>query len=190
MYDDVQRLLRRTGRPGTPAGGLRLDQPHPEFWPSNAGDEDHRHNPSGKHRSDGRRGVKLRPSWSGWLATSIGLMAFACGSVLLGWSLHMERADLWNLGLPITLGGQFLLILGLLLHLERVWQTNQQTAVLLSEVDQRLSKLQQSTSLLSTSASSSQAFYAHLSSGASPRMLLTDLKGQLDLLAMKLSSES
>jgi hypothetical protein len=33
------------------------------------------------------------------------------------------------------------------------------------------------------------AFYSHLADGASPQLLLTDLKSQLDLLAMKMARE-
>jgi len=41
--------------------------------------------------------------------------------------------------------------------------------------------------MLGTShASPGAAFYSHLVEGASPQILLSDLKGQLDLLAVKL----
>ena len=63
--------------------------------------------------------VVSRPKTSliAWLMTAMGLMGFACGGVLVSWSLWSDRGELWNLGLPIALGGQSLLALGLLLQL-------------------------------------------------------------------------
>jgi hypothetical protein len=123
-----------------------------------------------------------------WGMLSLGLMAFVCGAVLLGWSLATGRADLWSLGMPITLGGQFALLLGLLLQLESLWEGNRNTVDKLDEVDDRLDDLKQTAALLSSSHSSpAQAFYVHMAGGASPHLLLADLKGQLDLLAVQMA---
>ncbi len=123
-----------------------------------------------------------------WCMLSLGLMAFVCGGVLLGWSLATGRADLWSLGMPITLGGQFALLLGLLLQLEGLWEGNRNTVDKLDEVDVRLDDLKQTAALLSSSHSSpAQAFYVHMAGGASPHLLLADLKGQLDLLAVQMA---
>ena len=95
--------------------------------------------------------------------------------------------DLWNLGVPITLGGQCVLVLGLVFQLDRLWQTDSDSLSKLSEVDQRLDALAHTTTLLETNHTSpSQAFYAHLAQEASPRMLLADVKSQLDLLAIRM----
>ena len=58
-----------------------------------------------------------------------------------------------------------------------------------SEVSsEQLDDLRQTTSLLgSNHGSAAQAFYAHLAQGANPQMLLADLKGQLDLLAIRMA---
>jgi hypothetical protein len=115
-------------------------------------------------------------------------MGFACGGVLLAWSFVADRADLWSLGLPITLSGQCGLVIGLLLQLERVWKSSSDNYTKLDEVDGRLDDLKHLTTLLGTSQSGgSSAFYSHLSGGASPHLLLADLKSQLDLLAVHMA---
>ena len=88
--------------------------------------------------------------------------------------------------MPITVVGQAGLLLGLILQLERIWQGNRYTAHKLEHVDKQLDDLRQTASILGMSHSSaSQAFYSHLTQGASPHILLADLKGQMDLLAQR-----
>jgi hypothetical protein len=58
----------------------------------------------------------------------------------------------------------------------------------LDQVDSQLDELRTVTRLLgSAHHSPAGAFYSHLADGAGPGLLLTDLKSQLDLLAMKLA---
>lgn len=138
--------------------------------------------PSPRARKARRSGSRL-----GMLATSLGFTGFACGGVLLGWAWLEDRPELWNLGLPITLVGQCLMLVGLLLQLERLWRSGGDTADKLQEVDLQLYDLQHAARALSTSeAGPARAFYTHYSAGASPHVLLADLKGQFDLLAEQL----
>jgi len=133
---------------------------------------------------------QTRTSPLAMLALSLGMAALVCGGVLLGWSFVPGYERLWSLGTPIALGGQLVLLVGLVLQLERLWQENRQASDKLSQVDEQLSELKDSTRLLSrTHGTASQSFYAHMAEGASPQMLLTDLKGQLDLLANRLNQE-
>ena len=121
---------------------------------------------------------------------SLGLMSFVCGGVLLAWSFIGHRNDLWGLGMPITLVGQFGLLLGLVLQLDHLWQASRHTADTLNAVDDRLSEINHATTLLRTTHSSpAQSFYAHYAEGAHPHLLLADLKGQLDLLSAKMSQQ-
>jgi hypothetical protein len=54
----------------------------------------------------------------------------------------------------------------------------------LEDVNQRIEDLNRSAALWTTNASPpATAFYHHLAHGASPHILLADLKGQMDLLA-------
>jgi hypothetical protein len=124
-----------------------------------------------------------------WFILSLGLMAFVCGAVLLGWSYVSGQHELWHLGLPIALGGQAAMLLGFVLQLDRLRLDNSQAAEKLDTVDERILDLKQATVRLGTTnrGSVSQTFYAHLAEGASPHILLADLKGQLDLLAVRMS---
>ena len=67
---------------------------------------------------------------------------------------------------------------------------NRNAAAKLDKVEGQLRELKTTTTLLGTTHSpSAAAFYAHLASGASPQILLTDLKSQLDILAVKLDRD-
>ncbi len=77
-----------------------------------------------------------------WLFLGVGLMAFACGGVMLGWGAATERAELWELGIPLTLSGQAAMIFGLLGLLENAGQRHKQTAAALEEHRQRLLMMQ------------------------------------------------
>jgi hypothetical protein len=140
------------------------------------------------HDSISNKQPKPRFANLAWTSLSLGVMTFVCGGVLLAWSAIAHRTDLWSIGLPLTLFGQAGLILGLVLQLETLWQTNRATSQTLESLDGEINELRHSTTLLTQSRSSpSQSFYLHLSEGASPHLLLADLKGQLDLLSEQMS---
>jgi hypothetical protein len=172
------------------AQSYRFDVPPaiPTAWPPHAASMYEmpippQYGPEAERRDSAKRG-----SWFAWSVTSLGLMAFTCGGVLLAWSYAVGRADLWNLGIPITVVGQIGLLVGLVLQLERIWQNNRYAVEKLDEVDEHLADIRHSHSLLRVNHSSAaQAFYTHMAEGANPSMLLADLKGQLDLLAVRLS---
>lgn len=194
-FDEQLREIGRLLRAAAPTAGaqgddnrvaetprLRCDRPHP------AAGTPHTLLP-GVHDDS-----KLSGSGLGslaWAALSLGTMGLVCGGILLGWSIWADRADLWSVGLPIALGGQIGLVVGLLCQLDRVWHDHRQAARKLDEVDRKLHDLRATTAQLSTTHSSpATAFYCHLASGAPPEMLLGDLKSQLDLLAAQLSRQS
>jgi hypothetical protein len=81
--------------------------------------------------------------------------------------------------------------LGLILQLDGLWSSSRKTEQALSELDGELRTVRQATTLLSTSYSGgAQSFYLHLAEGASPQLLLADLKGQMDLLARQMSRQA
>ncbi len=122
-----------------------------------------------------------------WSAIVLGIVVFMCGGLLLAWSVFTGRTELWAMGMPITWGGQAALLVGLILQLDRLWLDSRTAAAKLDQVDHQIHDLKYSTALLSnTHSSSAAAFYSHFAAGASPEVLLADLKGQLDLLAMKM----
>jgi hypothetical protein len=131
---------------------------------------------------------RVRISLLAWSAISLGLMVLVCGSVLLTWGYLFGRGELWSLGLPIALGGQAVLLLGIFLHMESLWQNSRKTSKSLVELDESVTDLRHATSMMSTTHSGpAQSFYAHMAEGASPELLLADLKGQMDLLTMRVA---
>jgi hypothetical protein len=60
--------------------------------------------------------------FAAWTLVSFSSAALACGAVLLGWSVATERPDLWQIGLPLAIGGQAGLLVGLALYLEGLWR--------------------------------------------------------------------
>ena len=139
---------------------------------------------SGAKRSRAEPGAGL-PVWT---ALSLGVMLLSGALVLLVYAIVTGRPEFWRIGQPIAVLGQIVLMVGLVLQLDRLWHHDRRTAVKLDHVDQQLHHLKNATAVLSTThSSSSTAFYRHFASGASPHVLLTDLKGQLDLLAVQLS---
>lgn len=126
-----------------------------------------------------------------WTILSLGLAVFACGAMLLAWSLIGQREDLWPVGMPLALIGQAGLVLGLILQLDGLWNSSRKTEQALSELDGELKTVRHATTLLSTSHSGgAQSFYLHLAEGASPQLLLADLKGQMDLLAQQMARQA
>ena len=124
-----------------------------------------------------------------WAVVSLGLMALACGGVLLGWSMATDRQDLWTLGMPIALGGQIVLVVGLILQLDRIWHDSRDTAAKLDHVDERLHHLNTATMLHTRPRSPTAALYGDVLASATPQLLLADLKSQLDQLAAKIGQE-
>lgn len=125
-----------------------------------------------------------------WTALSLGTMALVCGGVLLGWSVFTGREELWTVGMPATVAGQVALAIGLILQLDRLWHDSRHSAVKLDAVDQQLHELKTTAAFLGTAhGPAGSTFYTHFAQGAAPQLLLTDLKGQLDLLALRLAQE-
>ena len=123
-----------------------------------------------------------------WTLLSLGVMAFVCGGIMLAWSYFGGLERLWHLGLPIALAGQAGLLLGFVLQLDRLRQDNTRPVATVESVDERNLDRTQTTARIGTAhGSASQAFYAHMAEGASPHILLADLKGQLDLLALRMA---
>ncbi len=122
---------------------------------------------------------------SAWLVIVLGTLLLAAGLGTIGWSLAGERFEFWNLALGLTLGGQGLLILGLVLVVSRLWRNSRYATGRLQDVHARLGQLQHTADALASMRGGAPAFYADLVRGASPQMLVSNLKGQLDQLATR-----
>jgi hypothetical protein len=176
----------KSASPAIAGGTLRIDPGHagPGGYRLPAG---HDAMPSSAESRRARSVLHL----AAWLVLLTGLMGMACGGVLLGWSLVAARQDLWRIGLPIALVGQIVLVIGLILQMDRIWNDHSHTSAKLDHMDERLADLKSTTALLGTTHSTpAMSFYSHLVGGANPQLLLADLKGQLDLLALKIGHEA
>lgn len=133
--------------------------------------------------------LRVRPLvWFSRLASVVGLATLGVGGGLLVASSMFGQAGLWRPGLLALAAGHLALLVGLLLWLGQIGTRSREAVERLTHLDHRLRDLHHSTQLLGTTrGSASQAFYSHLAEGASPNLLLADLKGQLDLLAVRLS---
>jgi hypothetical protein len=189
LEQELKQLKRRIGQPiGTPSIEQNLGQQSSLLEPSWRIDQAHLALPSKISPPAAQEQSERRHSPIAWLIMSLGLMTFMCGAVLLGMALLGGRSHLWGLGMPMTLAGQFGLLLGLVLQMDSLWQANRRTTETLDQVDHRLQEINHTTTMLGTTHSApAQSFYAHMAAGANPQLLLADLKGQLDLLAVRMS---
>jgi hypothetical protein len=124
-----------------------------------------------------------------WLIMLAGALVLAAGIGLVAWSLSATQAAYWNLALGLTLGGQGTLIFGLVLIVSRLWRNSRHATLKLHDVHARLGQLQHTADALTAARNGgAPAFYAELVRGASPQVLLANLKGQLDQLAARVGT--
>ena len=188
LEEDLRRAERITGGASQPDDDgervtLRTDQPTGHTFAPR-----HVRSAQSTHQPEPPSGA----SSLGMLATCamlLGVMGMCCGAALLVISFQQDRAGLWNLGMPLALAGQAGLVLGLVLQIYRARRDGRQAADRLNRVDQQLDDLRHTTTLLeSTTDASSRSFYQHFAGGASPKLLLADLKGQMDVLAQRVAN--
>ncbi|HEY4235299.1 MAG TPA: hypothetical protein VGM76_17845 [Lacipirellulaceae bacterium] len=124
-----------------------------------------------------------------WVTAFCGAGILGAGLGKLSWSLSSGRNDDWNIAVGLTLMGQGLLIFGLVLIAARLWRNSRYASSKLIDVHTQLGQLQHTTDALTAMRSGAPAFYAELVRGASPQMLLANLKGQLDQLATRIGGD-
>ncbi|MFV1969265.1 MAG: hypothetical protein ACC628_27915 [Pirellulaceae bacterium] len=185
--DDLQaadRLIRRLGT-------RRVEKPHPTPQQGHNLAVQRATIASSRSATRPRRArTSIVSSLVSWTLLSLGLMAFVFGAVLLSWSFLTDRIELWRLGMPFTLAGQAGLILGLVFQLDGLWRNHRTSDKTLADLSHQISELRHATTLLTSSQSASaQSFYLHMAESASPHLLLADVKGQLDMLAMRMAEE-
>ena len=115
----------------------------------------------------------------------LGILGLMLGAGLLWYGNLENRPELEQPGWLTVMAGQVGLLLG---WAALLWSGSQnpEREILhrLDQVSDRLSTLESNASMSNSAAPS---FYNHLAAGAPTQMLLTDLKGQLDLLATRLN---
>ena len=104
-----------------------------------------------------------------WTILSLGLAVFACGAMLLAWSLVGQREDLWPVGMPLALIGQAGLVLGLILQLDGLWNSSRKTEQALERTGRRTKDRAARHDAVVHVAfrSAARSFYLHLAEGAS-----------------------
>lgn len=128
-----------------------------------------------------------RGQLASWLLTAIGATALGLGIGLGGWSLLAGRPELWNPALAAAIGGQGLLIVGLLQLLASLWNAARLGSAKLSLMHDELRRLRRTAEEQAGRHHTSAAgFYADLAQDAPPERMLGNLRGQLDRLASRL----
>jgi hypothetical protein len=126
-----------------------------------------------------------------WFFLALGTTCSLGGGTLLAWSVVDGRQQLWTVGLAATLLGQIILLVALTLQTGRLWRHSRRSAAKLDSVDEQLRELKTSATLPGApEGPGSSAFYSHLAGGASPALLLADLKSQIDLVALKIARQN
>ncbi len=118
-----------------------------------------------------------------WIVLALGLGVFVCGAALIVLSLMQQRPQLWQIGLPMVLGGQMAVLAVVIGQLDAVGNSNRATFVALHAMDDQVRQLRDEWKQLQQSESDEQPFYRHLAEGASTDVLLADLRDQIDVLA-------
>jgi hypothetical protein len=126
--------------------------------------------PSNPHpKSDA---TQPRSHAAAWAVLCSGVTVLACGIVLVGFSVISARADLWQIGLPAVVVGQAALIIGFALQLDGLWPTNPKQSAA-EDVGGESPRTEYPTSGVQATSGAPLA---------SPHVLLSELKSQLDRL--------
>ncbi|MCA9186453.1 MAG: hypothetical protein R3E01_24260 [Pirellulaceae bacterium] len=188
LDNDLEAAERAVRSYGAPAIGptIPLAATSSRSWTSSPRDERLRRVDDEELRED--RESSAPWAMLAWPLLGLGVMALSAGVVLVACSFSDGRTQLWDYGVPMVLAGQAGLLLGLVFQLDGLWRNHRQQDKTLGGLESRLKELRRTTAMLGTTHSSAaQAFYSHMAEGAHPELLLADLKGQLDLLAVKMS---
>jgi hypothetical protein len=122
-----------------------------------------------------------------WVMLAFGLGVFVCGAALMGLSLAKGSPPLWQLGLPMVLGGQLAVLFVVIWQLDVVWLSNRATFVALHSVDEQLRQLQVRSNHHVAEPQDAKTFSRHLAEDVSPHLLLKNLREQIDQLSAQLT---
>lgn len=114
-----------------------------------------------------------------WTMVSMGAATFCCGAALVAWSFTDNQAQLWHVGVPLTLLGQLIFLIGLCLQLDILRTEGQRTG---SRIEDLQSSLHQDdeVGLVVSQPSATLARQVH------PETALQELKTRLDLVGARL----
>lgn len=90
----------------------------------------------------------------GWFCVSLGLLGHFVSAIVMGWSLRSGSANWWLAGTVVFVGSQLLLLVGLLFHLDCIWQRQRSADFSLRQLTSQISGLQEVVHRLSSSEQS------------------------------------
>ena len=160
---DIERVLyparRKTAGAVEGCEPVRCDGPHAAM--------SHRHLAAAEEPAADRAARGSKTTAFTWLTIVLGTSGFLGGACLLAWSLTIGQLEMWRIGLPLMLGGQVVLLLGLVLQIDRLRRESREAAARLGNVHRRLDDLNTAATLLGAShAPASTTFYSHFAGGA------------------------
>ncbi len=134
-----------------------------------------------------RRASERRVQIIAWVALVFGLGLAVGGVVLMGMGMFGEHPIFWQWGVGVTLAGQAFLIAGLVKILMTLWGSSRAATRRLIDMQQELAEVGRTAeSIIAQRPGGPSGFYGELARGASPALLLANLKGQIDHLATRL----
>ncbi|MHB0955877.1 MAG: hypothetical protein ACYC0X_05790 [Pirellulaceae bacterium] len=136
-------------------------------------------------------GPAIAPVKSGgrdpWEIPALGLGVFVCGAALMGLSLAKDSAPLWQVGLPMALLGQLVLLFVVIWQLDVAWLSNRATFMAYRSVDEQLRQLQMRTTSQEAEVPESATFSRHVAQNSAPHLMLKNLREQIDELSAELA---
>ncbi len=185
--EEASQQLRRIGRklqsrsPSKPAletsPAMRIDWEHLPLGIQ----ENHSAQPSKKKQTP------TKISWAISLLLSTGVAVFSGGVGLLIWATLYRLPEAWQWGMTTTLAAEGMLVVGLVWMAKRLWSNSRHVNRQLAGVDRQLVEMQQAAGSPAANRGNSASYYQHFSQGASPHMLVANLRGQVDQLASRLA---
>lgn len=125
-----------------------------------------------------------------WSALTLGLMAVVCGGSLMAWAYFGARSELWTIGVVAAGIGQISLLIGLILHLDKLWHSSRENSQTLGSLHYRLADLRHTTSMLHSSSPTEAAVpQIHIDAAVETEAKLASLKGQLDQLTSQVQQQ-
>jgi hypothetical protein len=173
--DLANRLVRRLGTRVDPAAHGR-DALHREMLNRQAIGAKRQHS-HGTLRSQFLRFLRR-------FVLAISFLLFAVGALVWAWSLWHGQPAFWHLGALCALAGEAGLVFSLAVHLLGDARHDGADEERLLAINEQLRELQHSS--LGVDGDEERTFYAQLAAGASPHLLLSNLRQRLDRLAEQL----
>lgn len=111
-----------------------------------------------------------------WVILALGLGVFVCGASLMAFSLASQQTLVWQLGLPMVLGGLVAVLVAVIWQLDIVWRSNRAASVALHAMDEQLRAWRQTLDQRPADRSGESSFQRHVREGAPLSVMLRDVQ--------------